>query len=828
MTYTKNRLQRFQPPSRHYLLFTFAITLAAAIILFLPFISMNQGIMYYYGDFNVQEIPFYQMIHQAVRSGEMGWSHTTDLGSDVISSYSFYLIGSPFFWLTIPFPNWMVPYLIGPLLMLKFACAGSAAYIYLRRYVKNQMFAVIGGLLYAFSGFSIYNVFFFHFHEPMIMFPLMLAAFDAFHYDRRRGAVAIAVFAACIVNYYFFVGMALFTLIYYLVMVLTKTYRFKWKEFLLLGAEVLIGFFATGIILLPSVLGLMGNPRLDSLPQGWNSVVYDLPQKYILIICAFFFPADMPAMPVFTPDSNCKWASVAGWLPLFGMTGVIAYLQLKKRDWLKKLIFIVILFAFVPVLNSMFQLLNSSIYYTRWFYMVVLIFILATIRAVEDKEADWSRAMAWSVGITAGIVALIGLMPNLTDVDGEESYSIGVQSEFPTFWIYAAGAMMCLLGLALIYKKWFNNKKHFAIAALCAVAAASLVTSLLIIGRGVMISGTTEKIKTDIINSRDDIDIEDLDYVRSDFYETVDNTSMFWQIQSINCFQSSVSPSIMKFYSAMGITRDVASRPDYSAYGLRPFLSCKYFFDDTLDNDDPTEECCFINDKGDTKMPGWKKIKTCNNFDIYENENYIPMGYTFDSYVTEEEFDRVNALNKTEALLYSMILTRDQMKKYADITGYYERDYGKLYSESPNSFKSIVDDYTYGSVRYEEACEELKKHSCDSFEYTKDGFKAHYDNRYGDDDLLFFTVPYSSGFTAYVNGEQAEIEQVDYGFMAVKIPGFKSCDISFKYQTPGLGTGVLISAAAAAAFAIYITVIIIYRKKKSKPAHKETDHEFLK
>ena len=96
----------------------------------------------------------------------------------------------------------------------------------------------------------------------------------------------------------------------------------------------------------------------------------------------------MPAMPTFTPESNCKWASVAGWLPMFGMTGVIAYLQLKKRDWIKKLICLLILFAFVPVLNSMFQMLNSSIYYTRWYYMFVLILVLATIRAVEDKRTN--------------------------------------------------------------------------------------------------------------------------------------------------------------------------------------------------------------------------------------------------------------------------------------------------------------------------------------------------------------------------------------------------------------------------------------------------------
>ena len=184
----------------------------------------------------------------------------------------------------------------------------------------------MGGLLYAFSGFSIYNVFFFHFHEPMIMSPLLLAALDCFLYDRRRGLFAVAVFAACVVNYYFFVGQVLFVVMYYLMVTLTKTYKFKITEFLLLALEVAIGFAATAFILLPSVLGLMGNPRLDTFPKDWNALVHDKPQRYWLSVLAFFFPADMPAMPTFTPESNCKWASVAGWLPLFGMTGVIAYL----------------------------------------------------------------------------------------------------------------------------------------------------------------------------------------------------------------------------------------------------------------------------------------------------------------------------------------------------------------------------------------------------------------------------------------------------------------------------------------------------------------------
>lgn len=45
------------------------------------------GVFYYYGDFNVQEILFYQLVHDAVRNGDTGWMHNVDLGTDMLSSF---------------------------------------------------------------------------------------------------------------------------------------------------------------------------------------------------------------------------------------------------------------------------------------------------------------------------------------------------------------------------------------------------------------------------------------------------------------------------------------------------------------------------------------------------------------------------------------------------------------------------------------------------------------------------------------------------------------------------------------------------------------------
>lgn len=814
------QLEKYRNKKNYYGLQSFLIAFVTACVLIIPFIILGGGVFYYYGDFNVQEIPFYQMVHDAVKSGNLGWNTTTDLGSDLISSYSFYLLGSPFFWATIPFPSEFVPYLIGPLLILKLSFCSLSAYLYLRRYVRHGHFAVIGGLLYAFSGFSIYNIFFFHFHEPMIMFPLLLAALDSFLFDKKRGIFAPAVFLACTVNYYFFTGQVLFVIIYFFMLVFTKTYKFSIKEFFLLAVEVITGFLASAFILLPSVLGIMGNPRLDTLPNGWNALVHSSPQRYWLTVASFFFPADMPAFPTFTPDSNCKWASVAGWLPLVGMTGAIAYLQLKKRDWIKKIISLLIVMAFVPVLNSAFQMFNSSIYYARWYYMLVLMLILATIRAFESHQADWGRAVRWTAGITLAMTLLIGLIPEVTtetvDNTDTEIWSVGVAGDTRRFWIYALIALVCILGFVLIFKKFGFRTRAFYVTTTITLCLTILLTGGYIIGMGTAYSSTIKPIKENIINKRDAIHIDDLDddSVRSDFYECPDNTAMFWQIKSINCFQSSVSTSIMEFYESLGMTRDVASRPDTNMYGIRSLLSCKYLFDYMGDDTDISNS--FTDEDGKTKMPYWEFLKAENGFRIYENTCYIPMGFTYDSFVTNEEFDLVNSSHKTEAILYSMVLSREQMKKYSSITGYTDDKYKVLYGKEPEKFRSIVESYNYDKNAYKKICEEHKQNSCSQFHYTNNGFTAEFDNTNGNENLLFFSVPYSDGFTAYVNGVETEVEKVNNGLMAVLIPENTKCSIEFVYETPGLSAGILISVLSVSAFAVYILFIITFRFVKKR------------
>ena len=368
-------MNTLKPKSMHKQAFLFAMLVAS--LFFLPFIIIDSGFFLFYGDFNVQQVPFYRLCHEAVRSMEIFWNNKTDLGVNFIGSYSFYNLGSPFFWLTLPFPSAAVPYLMGPLLILKCSFASLFAYMYLSRFVKNKQYAVIGALLYAFSGFSIYNIFFNHFHEAIVYFPLLLLSLELFMAENRRGVFGVMVFLTAVSNYFFFVSMAVFLFIYWLLRMLSGAWSITPQRFGALAFETAIGFAMAMFILLPSIIVANSSPRTGGYITGWNAFIYYNKQIFYNIFQVFFFPPDLPARPVFWPEADVKWSSLGAWLPLFGMTGFFAFSYSKRGHWLRRLICILFFMAAVPVLNSAFILFNNA-FYTRWFFMLTLMIALAT------------------------------------------------------------------------------------------------------------------------------------------------------------------------------------------------------------------------------------------------------------------------------------------------------------------------------------------------------------------------------------------------------------------------------------------------------------------
>lgn len=830
---------------------TFLIALLTAAALFVPYIILGHGYFIFYGDFNVQQIPFYKMCHAAIKSGAVRWSFTTDLGSNFIGSYAFYLLGSPFFWLTIPFSNSFVPHLMGPLLILKFACAALTAYLYVRRFTRTPEAARLGGLLYAFSGFSIYNIFFNHFHEAIIVFPLLLLALEYLITENRRGVFALAVCLAAITNYFFFFGMAVFCVIYYIVRLTTGDIKFKFSRFLALCFEAVLGVLMAAALLLPALLAILGNERVSNILLGWGGIMYGREQIYLNIIECFFFPPDLPARPVFFPEAGVKWASLGGWLPLFGMTGVISWFSAKKKTWQRRLLIVCIFMALVPILNSAFYAFNSS-YYARWFYMPILIMCLTTVRVFED-DVDFAPGFRWGAGITAGLTLVIGLFPRRND-EGKIIIGLFTDSDTMTykfrFWATAAIAVGSLIVLKILASIFRKNKQRFIAAATALVCVIAAVYGNFFIALGRMHSYDIKPVMIDeLIEGK--VDLEgDKDTFRIDTYHGVDNTGMFLGYSTINAFHSVVPSSIMDFYKYVGVQRDVGSRPGTDNPALRPLLAVKYLLDRTDDED------YFKNENNNTEMAGYKYVKTEGGYDIYQNENYIGYGFSADYYMTKGFLDTYDGPQRARMMLKGVLLDGKQIEKYKDFLTdisdvrlqrqeelYNAQFFGEqqetLYDEE-ESGQDILDEETQTPEKAEAESIPEDKISLDltdeemardaarlaataatTFKTDNSGFTAvvNRDKKA----LVVFSIPYDNGWTATVNGKAVEIEKVNMGLMAVAVEEGQST-IRFDYKTPGLYTGVLITGAAFVIFLLYFTVSrLIISKRKAEEVYPEGD-----
>lgn len=792
-------------PKEKYLLL-FAVAFIGMMISFIPSMIVNKGIFLYYGDFNSQQMMFYQHCHDAVRSGNMGWDWGTDLGSSFVGSYAFYLLGSPFFWLTTLFPSGAVPYLIPWLLALKTAIAAITAYAYIRFFVDNTSACFIGGLLYAFSGFQTYNVFFNHFHDATAFFPLMLLGFELLVQKNKKGPFAVAVAICATISYFFFACEVVFIVIYFFLRCLDKDFDIDMKKFGLLILEAVIGVMISAVIFLPSALSVMGNYRVNERLYGLDLVIYSENVRIPRIIQSFFMLSDMPARINILNSDKARWASMAGYLPMFSMAGVIAFMRTRKKgkdSWLTKAIIVFGIMACVPILNSSFVLFNAS-YYARWYYMPILLMCLMTAKVIAENKDDLKKGFV-PVCVVCAIFIGIGLLP--TNENGVVSYG-KVPEYIELYYIQAIVTivMTIMLGV-LIYVVAEKKVDYMKVAsAMTAAAVVICMTSSIVYG---VTQGTdnTDYINR-AINGGDNINMDKLEsgsenynadnnFYRIDTSENVDNWCMFWKLSSMRCFHSVVSTSIMDFYSSIGQTRDVASRMETKVYPLRSLFSVKYYFNELTESER----------KGITEVSkpetlanlyGFEYVDTQNGFNIYENKYYVPMGFTYDYYCLDSDIQKASEVDKTSMLMKALVLTPEQAAKYNNILSYY-------------SFKGT----DYSTDQYYQNCLDRRANSCSSFSYDSYGFNAKID--LDKDNLVFFSVPYDDGWSAKVNGQDVEIEKVDYGFMAVLCPA-GSNDIQFTYETKGLFWGKVITVVGFGSLIVYLGAVRFTGRKKKEEA----------
>lgn len=755
----------------------FIIGFLCAFVLFLPFLILDKGFFLYAGDYNSQQIPFYTYMVNMVRQGNLNWSWATDLGSSFINSFSYYGLGSPFFWLMCLFPHTAVAYILPFFNMLKFAVAALGAFCFLRRYAKNDSYAYIGAIVWAFSGFNIYNIFF-QFLDAIALFPFLLWSLDEFIYNRRRGLFVLFVALNLLTNYFFFFGNVIFLCIYFVCKVICKEYKISIKEFINLFFESVLGCLCGIVFALPSVAEVLFNPRSTRFADGFGLWIYNKAQQYFAIAMSAFYPPDVPYNANMFTDANIKWSSLSAFLVLGGMFGFFIFLKYFKKSAFTKIFICCIIFAFVPVLNSSFYAFNRN-YYARWFFMPLL--ILAAMN-MQSFALDRSKIF-YGLKITAILTAVFCIFA-LTPSEKDGVFKLGLQKNTAEFWLHFFISALCIYITFLIVYNFKRSSKYTSVLLIGAIVSAWIFGGVHMAFTKLPQLNNDADYKAENYDTISEFSAYDTKDFRIDDFNSYTNLGMFWDKPSIEYFSSTVNPSIMEFYPYVGVKRDVKSNPNHANYALRSLLSVKYMLMPHHELEKFKEsEYNIIYDVVGEKGP----------FTILQNRYFIPMGFVYNNYVTYEQLDRVDKEKRSHILLRALLVDDNIIDKY------------KLGLEPLDD--SLLDDFSFESYRQDVFNRII---SCDSnFKQTPNGFICNI--KLAQPNLVFFSVPYDKGFTATVNGNNSEIYKVQNGLCAVYAPNGES-EIIFSYQTPYLKQSVILNIIGLCVYIIYL--IYIFKKKE--------------
>lgn len=809
---------------------TFILAFLVALLLFLP-ISLRDAMLgqpfHYAGDYNSQSMLFWQYANQFIKDGG-SFSWETELGSGFVNSYSYYMLGSPFFWASLWIPSKWMPWAMVPLFCFKFAFAGAGGYLWAKRWVKNPQYAMLAGMLYAFCGYNIYSIFYDSFVDVTALFPYLLAALDDAIIDKRRGCFSIWVAVSLLINYYFFIGEAIFLILYFICMLLGKKYILTGKLFLRMAVETVLGIAMGAVLVIPAALSLMQNPRISSFLNDYDFIVYGEPQKYMAIFASMFIMPDAPYQNTLFSQSGTQWQNVCAYLPVVGITGGVALCRAERKHPFARVMKFCIICAFVPMLNAIFTLENAT-YYARWYYMPILILCGATAMVLDNDElyqAEWKDAWKTVFICTAAFVAL-ELVPSNVELLG---LKLGVTSSASIFWILwgisIAGVVLC----GFVCKKYRKTEKYIS------VMMSSVMVFSFIYGEAHMLL-TRYVTDTDTGEHTWYAGYEDLDNVakllpQGEWYRidsnTITNYNLALGFSSEDFFSSTVSPGIFSFYMEAGHGRTVMPLDGQPNYALRSLLGVKYLMvgaeDEkawsadasgtkvTINNSNAGNALQLLKDSEDTTdtvytpqewAVNWEERGRTEETIVYENQNFIPMGFAYDYYITKDQLADVDADVRSNLLLKAIVLNDEQVGKYGDI----------LQPLPEKEFQNL----TYEA--FKEDCADRREQTADTFETNNYGFTAT--TSFDTDELVFFSVPYEkNAFTATVNGEPVDVEEVDCGLMAIPVPAGKA-DIVVTYHTPGLKEGVTISITGLIIWILYALVCYNKGKKRGTPELQE-------
>jgi len=193
--------------------------------------------------------------------------------------------------------------------------------------------------------------------------------------------------------------------------------------------------------------------------------------------------------------------------------------------------------------------------------------------------------------------------------------------------------------------------------------------------------------------------------------------------------------------------------------------------------------------KGDleySKSMGYDFIASFGDVNVLKNKYYLPLGYTYDKYITIDNYRKLSKEWK-EFILYNACVVDTVDETLSGLTEFDLNDTLVNYTWSHHS--KIIESRKSSVL-------EMKRFTNGRIEGTINS---------PSDRMLFFSFPYSKGWKAYIDDNEADISVVNMGLVGLPISSGEH-KVELKYSLPNINLGILTSGIATL---IYILSILI-------------------
>ena len=820
------------------------------------------------------------------------WSFSLGYGSDIITTLHYYVVGDPFSLLSAFVPSKYTVYLYGFLILLRLYSAGLTFSAYCFKVTKTSRLGVLSGsFIYVFSAFGLVaSVRHPYFTNPMIFFPLILLGIEKIIDKKSPFVFIIAVFLSCISNFYFFYMIVLLTVIYVVIRLFMLYRKNELLKAVLLVLKLLfyavLGIMMASIILIPVLSRFFGDARLN------NDYVYDFlyPKSYY----EGFFSAFLSFA------SNGYW-SFMGYTGISLITISLLFLKKKQNTAIKFgfiLLSIMLLFpVFGHIFNGFSYITNRWIWGYSFLIALILVFVWEDLFQLNKKE----------LCVISGILFAYFLICCLLKVSRTENAMASL--------VIAAVALV-LLGQCCAASNY--HKKIIPVGTTLLVVLSVCVTALYgyapsefnYVSEFININ----QVNNDIFTTQDHAvqlganEIEDQSFLRYSGPRSLElNESMQGGLSSTVYYWSLSNSNMINLYKEMGLQENsnyLLKSLDNRTI-LNALTSVNYY---VLPNENSNEPLPY----------GFSHINNYSingkKYSVYHNNNALPLGYTYSSYITRDVYENLLPSEKQEVMGKSVVLDKDVdanknsnlkfdslqipyritksdgitidgnnylvTKEGATITLHFE---GLQYSETylyvnfdekssevslpvtaksdAQTTKNIINFITNSSQLYggrheflinfgyekdskkeiiiqfakpgefiledisvicqpmenfSKSMDDLRAESLKNIMISEDNIKG--DIHVSSSKILFLSIPYSRGWTAYVDGEKAELLKANTMFMALPISEGDH-RIELVYKTPLLKISAIISLTG---FVLFFSLIVLRKITQNKDKKSKT------